>query len=151
MGIHLIEESRRAGVQRFLCLGTVCPYPKHAPVPFREEDLWSGYPQETNAPYGLAKKMLLVQLHAYRRQYGFEGSYLLPVNLYGPGDSFDERTSQAIPAPGGDATDETASTLSRVDMLVASALLACGLCRRCLTLRVGRPVCSLLLMRGTSG
>jgi GDP-L-fucose synthase len=98
MGIHLIEESRRAGVQRFVCVGTVCAYPKHAPVPFREEDLWSGYPEETNAPYGLAKKMLLVQLQAYRQQYGFEGIYLLPVNLYGPGDGFDERTSHVIPA-----------------------------------------------------
>jgi GDP-L-fucose synthase len=98
MGIHLIEESRRAGVQRFVCVGTVCAYPKHAPVPFREEDLWSGYPEETNAPYGLAKKMLLVQLHAYRQQYGFEGIYLLPVNLYGPGDGFDERKSHVIPA-----------------------------------------------------
>jgi GDP-L-fucose synthase len=98
MGIQLIEESRRAGVERFVCLGTVCAYPKHAPVPFREEDLWNGYPEETNAPYGLAKKMLLVQLQAYRQQYGFEGIYLLPVNLYGPGDNFDSRTSHVIPA-----------------------------------------------------
>lgn len=98
MGIQLIEESRLAGVERFLCVGTVCAYPKHAPVPFREEDLWNGYPEETNAPYGLAKKMLLVQLQAYRQQYGFEGVYLLPVNLYGPRDNFDERTSHVIPA-----------------------------------------------------
>jgi GDP-L-fucose synthase len=98
MGIHLIEESRLAGVERFVCVGTVCAYPKHTPVPFREEDLWNGYPEETNAPYGLAKKMLLVQLQAYRQQYGFEGVYLLPVNLYGPGDNFDERTSHVIPA-----------------------------------------------------
>jgi GDP-L-fucose synthase len=98
MGIQLIEESRLAEVERFVCLGTVCAYPKHAPVPFREEDLWSGYPEETNAPYGLAKKMLLVQLQAYRQQYGFEGVYLLPVNLYGPRDNFDERTSHVIPA-----------------------------------------------------
>jgi GDP-L-fucose synthase len=98
MGIQLIEESRRAGVQRLVCVGTVCGYPKHAPVPFREEDLWNGYPEETNAPYGLAKKMLLVQLQAYRQQYGFEGIYLLLVNLYGPGDNFDERTSHVIPA-----------------------------------------------------
>jgi GDP-L-fucose synthase len=98
MGIQLIEESRLAGVERFVCVGTVCAYPKHAPVPFREEDLWSGYPEETNAPYGLAKKMLLVQLQAYRQQYGFEGVYLLPVNLYGPRDNFDERTSHVIPA-----------------------------------------------------
>jgi GDP-L-fucose synthase len=98
MGIQLIEESRLADVERFVCLGTVCAYPKNAPVPFREEDLWNGYPEETNAPYGLAKKMLLVQLQAYRQQYGFEGIYLLPVNLYGPRDNFDERTSHVIPA-----------------------------------------------------
>jgi GDP-L-fucose synthase len=98
MGIHLIEESRLAGVGRFVCLGTVCAYPKHTPVPFHEDDLWNGYPEETNAPYGLAKKMLLVQLQAYRQQYGFEGVYLLPVNLYGPYDNFDERTSHVIPA-----------------------------------------------------
>jgi GDP-L-fucose synthase len=98
MGINLIEESRLAGVERFVCLGTVCAYPKHTPVPFRENDLWDGYPEETNAPYGLAKKMLLVQLQAYRQQYGFEGVYLLPVNLYGPRDNFDERTSHVIPA-----------------------------------------------------
>ena len=98
MGIQLIEESRRAGVQRFVCVGTVCAYPKHAPAPFREEDLWNGYPEETNAAYGLAKKMLLVQLQAYRQQYGFEGIYLLLVNLYGPRDNFDARTSHVIPA-----------------------------------------------------
>jgi GDP-L-fucose synthase len=98
MGIQLIEESRLAGVERFVCLGTVCAYPKNAPVPFSEDDLWNGYPEETNAPYGLAKKMLLVQLQAYRQQYGFEGIYLLPVNLYGPRDNFDERTSHVIPA-----------------------------------------------------
>ncbi|HWX96749.1 MAG TPA: GDP-L-fucose synthase [Solirubrobacteraceae bacterium] len=98
MGINLIEESRLAGVERFVCVGTVCAYPKHTPVPFREDDLWNGYPEETNAPYGLAKKMLLVQLQAYRQQYGFEGVYLLPVNLYGPRDNFDERTSHVIPA-----------------------------------------------------
>jgi GDP-L-fucose synthase len=98
MGINLIEESRLAEVERFVCVGTVCAYPKHTPVPFREDDLWNGYPEETNAPYGLAKKMLLVQLQAYRQQYGFEGVYLLPVNLYGPRDNFDERTSHVIPA-----------------------------------------------------
>jgi GDP-L-fucose synthase len=98
MGIQLIEESRVAGVSRFVCVGTVCAYPKHAPVPFKEKDLWNGYPEETNAPYGLAKKMLLVQLQAYRQQYGFEGVYLLPVNLYGPRDNFDARTSHVIPA-----------------------------------------------------
>ena len=98
MGIQLIEESRRVGVQRFVCAGTVCAYPKHTPVPFREAELWNGYPEETNAPYGLAKKMLLVQLQAYRRQYGFTGIYLLLVNLYGPGDNVDSRTSHVIPA-----------------------------------------------------
>jgi GDP-L-fucose synthase len=98
MGVQLIEESRLAGVGRFVCVGTVCAYPKLTPVPFREDELWNGYPEETNAPYGLAKKMLLVQLQAYRQQYGFEGIYLLPVNLYGPHDNFDDRTSHVIPA-----------------------------------------------------
>jgi GDP-L-fucose synthase len=98
MGIQLIEESRRAGVSKVVCLGTICAYPKMTPVPFREEDLWSGYPEETNAPYGLAKKMLLVQLQAYRQEYGFDGIYLLPVNLYGPRDNFDLETSHVIPA-----------------------------------------------------
>ena len=98
MGIQLIEEARRAGVAKFVCLGTICAYPKFTPVPFREDDLWNGYPEETNAPYGLAKKMLLVQLQAYRREYGFDGIYLLPVNLYGPRDNFDLETSHVIPA-----------------------------------------------------
>jgi GDP-L-fucose synthase len=98
MGIQLIEESRLAGIERFVCLGTVCAYPKFVPAPFHEDELWSGYPEETNAPYGLAKKMLLVQLQAYRDQYGFNGIYLLPVNLYGPNDNFDERSSHVIPA-----------------------------------------------------
>lgn len=98
MGVHIIEEARLAGVKKFLCAGTVCAYPKFAPTPFKEQDLWVGYPEETNAPYGLAKKMLLVQLQAYRRQYNFNGVYLLPVNLYGPGDNFDLETSHVIPA-----------------------------------------------------
>jgi GDP-L-fucose synthase len=98
MGIQLIEEARRAGVAKLVCLGTICAYPKLTPVPFREDDLWNGYPEETNAPYGLAKKMLLVQLQAYRQQYGFDGVYLLPVNLYGPGDNFNLETSHVIPA-----------------------------------------------------
>jgi GDP-L-fucose synthase len=98
MGIHLIDESRRQRVGKFVCLGTVCAYPSHAPVPFREDDLWNGYPEETNAPYGMAKKILLVQLQAYRQEYGFQGIYLLPVNLYGPGDNFDPETSHVIPA-----------------------------------------------------
>jgi GDP-L-fucose synthase len=98
MGIQLIEQARLSGVAKFVCLGTVCAYPKHTPTPFREEDLWNGYPEETNAPYGLAKKMLLVQLQAYRDEYGFNGVYLLPANLYGPRDNFDLQTSHVIPA-----------------------------------------------------
>jgi len=98
MGIQLIEYARRYNVGKFVCIGTICAYPKYTPVPFREEDLWNGYPEETNAPYGLAKRMLLVQLQAYSKQYGFNGIYLLPVNLYGPGDNFDPETSHVIPA-----------------------------------------------------
>jgi GDP-L-fucose synthase len=98
MGVHLMEQARRFGVEKFVALGTVCSYPKLAPVPFQEADLWDGYPEETNAPYGLAKKMLLVQGHAYRQQYGFSSIYLLPVNLYGPGDNFDPASSHVIPA-----------------------------------------------------
>jgi len=98
MGVHLIEEARLAGVDKFVQLGTICAYPKHTPVPFREADLWNGYPEETNAPYGIAKKALLVQLQAYRDQYGFNGVYLLPVNLYGPRDNFDPASSHVIPA-----------------------------------------------------
>ena len=98
MGIQMMEYARRFAVEKFVAVGTVCAYPKFAPVPFREEDLWNGYPEETNAPYGLAKKMLLVQAQAYRAQYGFNAVYLLPVNLYGPGDSFDLDTSHVIPA-----------------------------------------------------
>jgi GDP-L-fucose synthase len=98
MGIHLIEEARLAGVGKFVCLGTICAYPKFAPVPFREDDLWNGYPEETNAPYGIAKKALLVQLQAYRQEYSFRGIYLLPVNLYGPRDNFDPESSHVIPS-----------------------------------------------------
>jgi GDP-L-fucose synthase len=98
MGIQLMEEARLAGVAKFVGLGTICAYPKHTPVPFREEDLWNGYPEETNAPYGLAKKMLLVQAQAYRQEYGFNAITLLPVNLYGPGDNFDLQSSHVIPA-----------------------------------------------------
>jgi GDP-L-fucose synthase len=98
MGIHLMEEARRCDVEKFICLGTVCAYPKYTPVPFHEDDLWNGYPEETNAPYGLAKKMLLVQAQAYRQQYGFNAVYLVPVNLYGPGDNFDLDSSHVIPA-----------------------------------------------------
>jgi len=98
MGAQLMEGARRAGVAKFVAIGTVCSYPKFAPVPFREEDLWEGYPEETNAPYGLAKKMLLVQSQAYREQYGFNSIFLLPVNLYGPRDNFDPTSSHVIPA-----------------------------------------------------
>jgi len=98
MGIQLIEECRLAGVSKFVALGTICAYPKFAPIPFREEDLWNGYPEETNAPYGLAKKMMLVQCQAYRQQYGFDGIFLLPVNLYGPRDNFDLESGHVIPA-----------------------------------------------------
>ena len=98
MGVQLMEGARRYGVEKFVALGTICAYPKFTPIPFREEDLWNGYPEETNAPYGLAKKMLLVQANAYRSQYGFNAIYLLPVNLYGPGDNIDPQTSHVIPA-----------------------------------------------------
>lgn len=98
MGVHLMEAARLNNVDKFVALGTVCAYPKYTPVPFKEEDLWNGYPEETNAPYGLAKKMLLVQAEAYRQQYGFNAIYLLPVNLYGPGDNFDPASSHVIPA-----------------------------------------------------
>src|SRR6202162_2487120 len=98
MGAQLMEEARVQGVTKFVAVGTVCAYPKFTPVPFHEDDLWNGYPEETNAPYGLAKKMLLVQAQAYRQQYGFNAIYLLPVNLYGPGDNFDPRSSHGIPA-----------------------------------------------------
>lgn len=98
MGAQLIHAAYEAGVEKFVCVGTICAYPKFTPVPFKEDDLWSGYPEETNAPYGIAKKALLVQLQAYRQQYGFDGVYLLPVNLYGPEDNFDPRSSHVIPA-----------------------------------------------------
>jgi GDP-L-fucose synthase len=98
MGTQLIHAAYQAGVEKFVCVGTICAYPKFTPVPFKEDDLWNGYPEETNAPYGIAKKALLVQLEAYRQQYGFNGIYLLPVNLYGPEDNFDTRSSHVIPA-----------------------------------------------------
>jgi len=98
MGVQLIEQARLRAIEKFVAIGTVCAYPKFAPVPFKEEHLWDGYPEETNAPYGLAKKMLLVQSQAYRQQYGFNSIFLLPVNLYGPGDNFDLQTSHVIPA-----------------------------------------------------
>jgi GDP-L-fucose synthase len=98
MGVQLIEGARIHGVEKFVQIGTICSYPKYTPVPFKEADLWNGYPEETNAPYGIAKKALLVQLQAYRDQYGLNGIYLLPVNLYGPGDNFDPGSSHVIPA-----------------------------------------------------
>jgi GDP-L-fucose synthase len=98
MGVQLLHESWKAGIDKFVAIGTVCAYPKFTPVPFREDELWNGYPEETNAPYGLAKKMLLVQSQAYRQQYGFSSIFLLPVNLYGPGDNFDPESSHVIPA-----------------------------------------------------
>jgi GDP-L-fucose synthase len=98
MGVQLLHEAWRAGVEKFVAVGTICAYPKYTPVPFKEENLWDGYPEETNAPYGLAKKMLLVQAQAYRQQYGFNAIYPLPVNLYGPRDNFDLETSHVIPA-----------------------------------------------------
>ena len=98
MGAQLIHAAYQEGIEKFVCVGTICAYPKFTPVPFKEDNLWDGYPEETNAPYGIAKKALLVQLEAYRQQYGFNGIYLLPVNLYGPEDNFDPRSSHVIPA-----------------------------------------------------
>jgi GDP-L-fucose synthase len=98
MGVQMMEYGRQHGIEKFVAIGTICAYPKYTPVPFKEDDLWNGYPEETNAPYGLAKKMLLVQAQAYRQQFGFNAVFLLPVNLYGPADNFDPETSHAIPA-----------------------------------------------------
>jgi len=98
MGIQIMEATRQAGVEKFVALGTICAYPKFTPVPFKEDDLWNGYPEETNAPYGLAKKMLLVQGQAYQKQYAFNSIFLMPINLYGPGDNFDPKSSHVIPA-----------------------------------------------------
>jgi len=98
MGVQLMEEARLSGVEKFIAIGTICAYPKFTPVPFKEEDIWNGYPEETNAPYGLAKKMLLVQSDSYRQEFGFNSIFLLPVNLYGPGDNFDPNSSHVIPA-----------------------------------------------------
>ncbi|MBF0510819.1 MAG: GDP-L-fucose synthase [Candidatus Omnitrophica bacterium] len=98
MGVELMEQARQMGIPKFVAIGTICAYPKFCPVPFKEDNIWDGFPEETNAPYGLAKKMLLVQAQAYRQQYGFNAIYLLPVNLYGPGDNFDPKSSHVIPA-----------------------------------------------------
>jgi GDP-L-fucose synthase len=98
MGLHLVEHARRAGIDKFVHTGTVCAYPKHAPIPFREEEIWNGYPEETNAPYGVAKKAVFVMLDGYRREYGLASAVAVPVNLYGPGDNFDPASSHVIPA-----------------------------------------------------
>jgi GDP-L-fucose synthase len=116
MGIQLMEAARLAGVEKFVQVGTVCSYPKFTPVPFREDDLWSGYPEETNAPYGLAKKMLLVQGQAYRAQYGFNVIHLVPVNLYGPGDNFDPASSHVIPALIKKCVDAVETGADHVDV-----------------------------------
>jgi len=116
MGIQLMEQARLAGVAKLVTVGTVCSYPKHTPVPFREEDLWNGYPEETNAPYGLAKKMLLVQGQAYRAQYGFNVIHLVPVNLYGPGDNFDPASSHVIPALIKKCEDAIESSADHIDV-----------------------------------
>ena len=114
MGTQLLHEAYLHNIDKFVALGTICAYPKFTPVPFREDDIWNGYPEETNAPYGLAKKMMLVQSQAYRQQYGFNSIFLLPVNLYGPGDNFDPRSSHVIPAlikKCFDAMDKNSDTL----------------------------------------
>ena len=116
MGVHLVEEGGLAGLGKFVAVGTVCAYPKFAPVPFREEDIWNGYPEETNAAYGLAKKMLLVQSQAYRQQYGYNSLFLLPVNLYGPGDNFDPRSSHVIPALIRKCVEAQESGASHIDV-----------------------------------
>ncbi len=116
MGVQLIDQAWRAGVPKLVIIGTVCAYPKFAPVPFREEELWNGYPEETNAPYGLAKKILLVQSQAYRQQYGYNSIFLLPSNLYGPGDNFDPRTSHVIPALIRKCVEAKEQGLDRVEV-----------------------------------
>ena len=116
MGIELLEEARLAGVEKFVVVGSICSYPKFTPVPFREDDLWNGYPEETNAPYGLAKKMLLVQAQAYREQYGLNAITLLPVNLYGPHDNFDRATSHVIPALIRKALEARDSSSQAIDV-----------------------------------
>jgi GDP-L-fucose synthase len=116
MGIEMMDQARRRGVEKFVAIGTVCAYPKFTPVPFKEDDLWIGYPEETNAPYGLAKKMLLVQAQAYRAQYGFNAIYLLPVNLYGPRDTFDPARSHVIPALIKKCVDAVESGARRIEV-----------------------------------
>ena len=115
MGIQLIEQGRLRQIEKFVAIGTICAYPKFAPVPFKEEDIWNGYPEETNAPYGMAKKMLLVQSQAYRAEYGFNSIFLLPVNLYGPGDNFDPSSSHVIPALIKKCVDAVNSGAGHID------------------------------------
>ena len=114
MGTQLFHEGYLRKIEKFVAIGTICAYPKFTPVPFKEEDLWDGYPEETNAPYGLAKKMMLVQSQAYRKQYGFNSIFLLPVNLYGPGDNFDPRSSHVIPALIKKCVDAMSNNESRI-------------------------------------
>src|SRR4029079_18722913 len=116
MGTQLIEVGRQRGLKKFVALGTICAYPKFAPIPFHEDEIWDGYPEETNAPYGLAKKMLLVQAQAYRQQYGFNAIYLLPVNLYGPRDNFDPDSSHVIPALIRKCLEADLDGLDRIDV-----------------------------------
>lgn len=116
MGMQMTEAGRQAGVEKFVGIGTVCAYPKFAPIPFKEEDLWNGYPEETNAPYGLAKRMMLVQAQAYRQQYGFHAIHLVPVNLYGPGDNFDPAASHVIPALIKKVADAHTARQSYIDV-----------------------------------
>ncbi|MFA5238669.1 MAG: GDP-L-fucose synthase [Phycisphaerae bacterium] len=115
MGVQLIEQGRIRKIEKFTAIGTICAYPKFTPVPFKEEDIWNGYPEETNAPYGLAKKMLLVQSQAYRAEYGFNSIFLLPVNLYGPGDNFDPKSSHVIPALIKKCVDAIKSGADHID------------------------------------
>jgi GDP-L-fucose synthase len=115
MGVQLIEQGRIRNIEKFVAIGTVCAYPKFTPVPFKEENLWNGYPEETNAPYGLAKKMLLVQSQSYRAEYGFNSIFLLPVNLYGPGDNFDPKSSHVIPALIKKCVDAIESNADHID------------------------------------
>jgi len=142
MGVHLIEHARRVGVAKFLQVGTICAYPKLTPVPFTEVNLWDGYPEETNAPYGIAKKALLVMLQAYRQQYDFNGIYVLPVNLYGPGDNFDPATSHVIPALIRKFTEAKAAGASEVAVWgtgrASREFLFVGDCARALVLAAER-------------
>src|SRR5882762_6707932 len=116
MGVQLIEQSRLRGVKKFVATGTVCAYPKFTPVPFKEDDIWNGYPEETNAPSGLAQKMMLVQSQAYREQYGFNSIFLMPVNLYGPRDNFDPRSSHVIPALVKKCVDAVRNNDPKIDL-----------------------------------